>query len=480
MAEAIARVKEMGAIKYNDGNWRLGNKPDDEYWNSMFRHLGYIFGGEDYDPDTGCLHLAHAVWNMCALLELNHPDLPARDDEIWADRAAHWAAEKVKREAKEQEDSPSELDIDPLTHPSYSHLQRINETPFIDERAPTLITTQWGTMDVTSEEFQEYLNAFQAYLDATVLTDEPLDPVALGKALRDEMLRGTKPVSESGKQEAEIDEPLGPVAMATGLKEEELCDGFDYAGFYVDDEKVADIDPASVEVHLPSFNLSAPMPEPEWCPPGCENGVCSHCDEEFCECRGERQTYRETFYSREGKRAWEKITHDTDGMLVCQECGSDVVWHSRCDKGTGYWECECGYDWQGEESERYNPCFDQRLLEPLCSDCQDGRCPSGDTCFPESLVFTIKAGDDCKSFKDLIDEYMRPYMLEQAKARDRKMVKAVDEVMEEMDQGVRPVGEVMEEMDSGPRESPPLPIDEIMRRCAVDKQGNSLYRGEDE
>jgi hypothetical protein len=104
MAEAIARVKEMGAIKYNDGNWRLGNKPDDEYWNSMFRHLNYIFSGEDYDPDTGCLHLAHAVWNMCALLELNHPDLPARDDEIWADRAAHWAAEKKIREAAEAEE----------------------------------------------------------------------------------------------------------------------------------------------------------------------------------------------------------------------------------------------------------------------------------------------------------------------------------------------------------------------------------------
>jgi hypothetical protein len=98
MTEAVARVKEMGAIKYNDGNWRLGNKPDDEYWNSMFRHLNYIFDGEDYDNDTGCLHIAHAVWNMCALLELNHSDLPARDEAIWAGRAVHWAEEKRKRE----------------------------------------------------------------------------------------------------------------------------------------------------------------------------------------------------------------------------------------------------------------------------------------------------------------------------------------------------------------------------------------------
>ena len=101
MAEAVARVKEMGAIKYNDGNWRLGNKPDKEYWDSMFRHLTYIFGGKDYDKDTGCLHIAHAVWNLCALLELNYPDLPARDDAIWADRAIHWAEEKRKREEQD-------------------------------------------------------------------------------------------------------------------------------------------------------------------------------------------------------------------------------------------------------------------------------------------------------------------------------------------------------------------------------------------
>ncbi len=98
MVEALARVKEMGAIKYQDGNWRLGNKPDDEYWNSMFRHLNYIFCGQDYDVDTGCLHLAHAVWNACALLELNYPNMPAIDEEIWEERAAHWAEQKRIRE----------------------------------------------------------------------------------------------------------------------------------------------------------------------------------------------------------------------------------------------------------------------------------------------------------------------------------------------------------------------------------------------
>lgn len=112
MAEAVARVKEMGAIKYNDGNWRLGNKPDKEYLDSLFRHLNYINIGEDYDSDTGCLHIAHAVWNLCALLELNYPDLPARDDEIWADRAEHWAEEKRKREATDEVETVEQMGAD--------------------------------------------------------------------------------------------------------------------------------------------------------------------------------------------------------------------------------------------------------------------------------------------------------------------------------------------------------------------------------
>jgi hypothetical protein len=74
MVEAVARVKEFGANKYDDDNWRLGNKPDKEYWDSLFRHLNYHFKGELYDDDSGCLHIAHAVWNLCALLELNHQE----------------------------------------------------------------------------------------------------------------------------------------------------------------------------------------------------------------------------------------------------------------------------------------------------------------------------------------------------------------------------------------------------------------------
>lgn len=98
MLEAVARVKEFGANKYNEGNWRLGNKPDEEYIDSMYRHLDCFLKGEHYDEDSACLHLGHAVWNLCALLELNYPDLPAIDAERFAERMAHWAEKKRERE----------------------------------------------------------------------------------------------------------------------------------------------------------------------------------------------------------------------------------------------------------------------------------------------------------------------------------------------------------------------------------------------
>ena len=92
--EAVARVKEFGANKYADGNWRLGGKPDDEYLDSAARHLDLFLGGEIYDQDSGCHHLGHAIWNYCALMELNYKDTPVIDAELFAERMAHWAEQK--------------------------------------------------------------------------------------------------------------------------------------------------------------------------------------------------------------------------------------------------------------------------------------------------------------------------------------------------------------------------------------------------
>jgi hypothetical protein len=118
MVEAVARVKEFGANKYDDDNWRLGNKPDKEYWDSLFRHLNYHFKGELYDDDSGCLHIAHAVWNLCALLELNHQDLPVIDEKVFTERMKYWANKKKTTMTDEETQSWLEEDISDLfDHP---------------------------------------------------------------------------------------------------------------------------------------------------------------------------------------------------------------------------------------------------------------------------------------------------------------------------------------------------------------------------
>lgn len=105
MVEAVARIKEFGAAKYEENNWRLGNKPDKEYLDSLFRHLDQHFKGEMYDEDSGCLHLGHAVWNLCALLELNHQDLPVIDKEVFTERKKYWEDRKRGKDHLEQEEA---------------------------------------------------------------------------------------------------------------------------------------------------------------------------------------------------------------------------------------------------------------------------------------------------------------------------------------------------------------------------------------
>jgi hypothetical protein len=79
MLEALAKVFSQGAIKYERDNWQRGGKPDTEYKDSLLRHLLAMEKGEMYDHDTGCLHAAHAIWNLGALIELNYGGVPALD-----------------------------------------------------------------------------------------------------------------------------------------------------------------------------------------------------------------------------------------------------------------------------------------------------------------------------------------------------------------------------------------------------------------
>jgi hypothetical protein len=67
MEEAV-RVLEFGATKYKAWNWAKG-MPWSVCIGCILRHAQAIKNGEDYDPDSGRLHIGHIV---CNIIFLNH------------------------------------------------------------------------------------------------------------------------------------------------------------------------------------------------------------------------------------------------------------------------------------------------------------------------------------------------------------------------------------------------------------------------
>jgi hypothetical protein len=65
--DEVARVYAVGARKYADDNWLKGYA-----WRlslaALLRHVARWACGEDRDPETGCLHLAHACWHTLTLI----------------------------------------------------------------------------------------------------------------------------------------------------------------------------------------------------------------------------------------------------------------------------------------------------------------------------------------------------------------------------------------------------------------------------
>lgn len=104
--EALCRVMEIGAIKYERDNWKQGGKPDREYISAVGRHVLAFKQGEIFATDTGCLHLAHAMWNIMALIELNYPGVT--HDPATFDRMIKQWTEVKRRKTPELQDGQSE------------------------------------------------------------------------------------------------------------------------------------------------------------------------------------------------------------------------------------------------------------------------------------------------------------------------------------------------------------------------------------
>lgn len=100
----MVKVLTKGAEKYAPRNWEKG-MPWMEVLASMKRHIAAFEAGEDYDPETGCLHMAHAMCNAAFITEYykispQYDDRPHRYlstvkigldiDEVLADWTGHW------------------------------------------------------------------------------------------------------------------------------------------------------------------------------------------------------------------------------------------------------------------------------------------------------------------------------------------------------------------------------------------------------
>lgn len=66
--EQYARVLTFGVTKYAERNWEKG-MPWSKVSASLKRHIAAFERGEDYDKETGLLHMAHAMCNAAFLLE---------------------------------------------------------------------------------------------------------------------------------------------------------------------------------------------------------------------------------------------------------------------------------------------------------------------------------------------------------------------------------------------------------------------------
>jgi len=65
---AIGEVLTYGAKKYKANSWQGLDNARERYTDALYRHLNAYHRGEQIDPESGLLHLAHAAVNLLFLL----------------------------------------------------------------------------------------------------------------------------------------------------------------------------------------------------------------------------------------------------------------------------------------------------------------------------------------------------------------------------------------------------------------------------
>ena len=67
--EELVKVLTFGAKKYSRDNWKAVPDFHHRYMAAALRHITAHARGEERDPETGCMHLSHAVATLMFLVE---------------------------------------------------------------------------------------------------------------------------------------------------------------------------------------------------------------------------------------------------------------------------------------------------------------------------------------------------------------------------------------------------------------------------
>lgn len=72
--EKVTEIGTFGANKYSPDGWKSVKNGRFRYFQAFGRHILASFR-EELDPDSGLPHLAHAAWNLLAVLEFDYGTL---------------------------------------------------------------------------------------------------------------------------------------------------------------------------------------------------------------------------------------------------------------------------------------------------------------------------------------------------------------------------------------------------------------------
>lgn len=76
----MVKVLTFGAEKYEPDNWQRVPDAKRRYFDALQRHLWAWKEGEEFDPETGIHHLAHASCNLFFLYEHDVKYSPKNED----------------------------------------------------------------------------------------------------------------------------------------------------------------------------------------------------------------------------------------------------------------------------------------------------------------------------------------------------------------------------------------------------------------